>query len=127
MTDATIDWEALSASFECEYAAAWQGIVDRSRAGNVDRTAPLRTGWGGELIVNTLGYGVTDVDALLAGQVEPVTAVLTQDGGSFINEWDLGDEVPGIDDWVYYERWTPEGRVAHGYLNPITRRITQTG
>ena len=37
MTDTAIDWEALSASFENEYAAAWQGIVDRSRAGRTGR------------------------------------------------------------------------------------------
>lgn len=40
--------------------------------------------------------------------------------------WHRG-EVPATTSWVYYERWTAEGRVAHGYVHPETRDLIQAG
>lgn len=55
---------------------------------------------------------------------------LTQDGRTVHTDGWCGcataSESEG-DNWVRYERWTPEGRLAHGYVCPDCRHITQTG
>lgn len=34
---------------------------------------------------------------------------------------------PDVEQWVAYERWTAEGRVAHGYLHSECRLLLQSG
>lgn len=120
----TTYWAALSARFEAEFANAWTGIVERSRYGSGRRQEPIHTGSGIALIVNEVNYGAVDAQEVLAGLVAPITAVLTQDGRPFVNEWHQGEPTG---EPLYYERWEPGARVAHGWIDPTTRRIVQTG
>lgn len=59
--------------------------------------------------------------------IEPGTAamaLLTQDGRTAKTDtWHTGPEA----DWVYVERWTSEGRVFHGWIDSVSRRLLQAG
>jgi hypothetical protein len=52
-------------------------------------------------------------------------ATLTGDGRSALHEaW---CQCPDPAGWVAYERWTAEGRIAHGFVHETCRRLIQTG
>lgn len=103
--------------------------------------ADLRTEWdtgNGPLVLVASRWAQSDEAATLEGddfmeylRSQPYAeVVLTQDGRSAPLgrdlRWHHGD-TPDADEWVYYERWTAEGRVGHGYLHPETRRLVQSG
>lgn len=69
-----------------------------------------------------------DVDAYLAALGAHDHATLTADGrGARTDGWCQCEPGPPLATTVRYERWTDQGRVAHGYLCPTCRFITQTG
>ena len=54
-------------------------------------------------------------------------ATVTSDAGTaWVTAW-CQCQGAGIDEWVRYERWTAEGRVAHGFVHDACRKLTQTG
>ncbi len=85
---------------------------------------------GVRLIVNTTSWPVgTDVDRVRDGSACPSAYVATQDGRHVDGRgWHDG---PSGDDDVFYERYDVRSgvlvRVAHGWINPVTRRLTQSG
>jgi hypothetical protein len=92
----------------------------------LDCGAVIDTG-DGELTVNHVSYAKgTDLDAVLDHTATAEMVVLTADGRyANFREWHEGDATD--DDWVRYERWTAEGRVAHGFIDRGTRKLLQTG
>lgn len=67
-----------------------------------------------------------DMDAFhaAAGPYDHVT--LTEDGRpAWVSRWCLCGTGQGTS--VRYERWATAGRVAHGYVCPACRYLTQTG
>lgn len=50
--------------------------------------------------------------------------ILTSDGRRYEGLWHDG---PEADESVYVERWGLSGREFHGFIDPVTRRITQVG
>lgn len=83
-----------------------------------------RTGFGGELTVNSVSFGKVSVESVLDGSAKAIEATLTEDGRSAATwEWHQGP----VSREVYYERWTAEGRVAHGYVDAESRRLVQAG
>lgn len=81
----------------------------------------------GPLIVNHVSYAKgTPIEAVLDDTAVAEMVVLTADGRhALYQEWHEGP--PTDDEWVRYERWTAEGRVAHGYIDTVTRKLVQTG
>lgn len=112
-TDAGARIEATLAQFAAEYAAAWDEIVDRLRTGDLRKR--VRTGFGGSLIIANAVY----VDG-------KGTVTLTEDGlPAITDQWHTGDH---DGDSLYFERWEgPSRRMFHGYIDPVTRRLVQTG
>lgn len=54
-------------------------------------------------------------------------ALLTADGRGVGHTWCRCESDADAGTWVRYERWTAQGRVAHGYACPDCRFITQAG
>ena len=54
-------------------------------------------------------------------------ATLSADGRGLTARWCQCKPEPMPETWVRYERYTTEGRAAHGYVCPTCRHITQTG
>lgn len=80
---------------------------------------------GFELIVNRTSFPLgTDVDDVVLGIARPHEAVLTQDGQGYIPEWHTGEE---FGEMIFVERHTLEGRVFHGWIDSVSRKIVQTG
>jgi hypothetical protein len=52
------------------------------------------------------------------------TGIWTQDGGAFIGGWHQGEQ---LGDDIAYERFELGLRIGHGYIDSISRKITQTG
>jgi hypothetical protein len=52
------------------------------------------------------------------------TGIWTQDGGGFIGGWHQGEQL-GED--LLYERYELGLRIGHGFIDSISRKITQTG
>lgn len=121
-------FEALLARYEAESKVAWPTLVAQSRASGAARVQPVQTGAGVGLIVNQVNYG-QECEGLLeeikAKTAEPVGLVATQDGRGYVNAWHEGESP--IEDWVYFERYEAGLRVAHGYIDPTSRKIVQTG
>jgi hypothetical protein len=122
--DATY-WAALSARFEAEAARAWTGITERA-TGVIGRTEPIQTGAGIALTVTLLRYPLgTAEEAVIANTAAPEYAELTEDGRyARWQEWETG---PGSGREVYYERWEDGVRVAHGWLDAVSRKLVQSG
>jgi hypothetical protein len=118
--------QAILDGYTAEYNAAWSNIVAAVAArGTPNRLTPIRTGFGGALIVHQVSYGHVDVDAVLDGTAAPLEALLTEDGrGADIFTWHTGEQTG---ESVYVERWTPAGRTFHGYVDPASRQVVQTG
>ncbi len=125
-------WAEMLARFEAEAKVAWPNLVAQARAKGAARVQPVQTGSGTGLIVNQVNYG-QDREGLLeeikAGTAEVVGLVATEDGRGYVNAWHLGADGPqaAIDGWVYFERYDAGHRVAHGYVDPTSRKIVQTG
>lgn len=95
--------------------------VPTMRAGQV-----YQTGQGFPLTVNAVQYGHAAVEDVLAGRALAQEVVMTTDGkNAQPQKWHEGP--PTDEEWVYYERWTPEGRVAHGWVDSVTRNLIQSG
>ena len=78
--------------------------------------AEVDTGAGIPLVVNLR-------ENLHGEFAEHVT--LTADGRRYDrNGWHEG---PDSADWVYVERWGIAGREFHGYVDPVSRKLTQSG
>lgn len=124
------DIDTMLAEARAKTAAAW----DTMRQSNLRDV--IDTGDGPLVVVNA-SYGKRpdladlDGDALMAALNESdyTMVVLSEDGG-YVPErvqWATDDPTCPIERWVRYERWTPEGRVAHGYIHPESRRLIQSG
>jgi hypothetical protein len=89
-----------------------------------------RGGWPRETSerANAVVDPATDRQGWLAALGPHEHATLTSDGrGARTDSWCQCTPVPAIESCVRYERWTTQGRTAHGYLCPTCRHITQTG
>lgn len=75
------------------------------------------------LKVNHVTYGTHDVAEVLAGTAVATAATATQDGRGVILEWET--ELGGEE--IFYERYGPAGREAHGWVDAVTRKLVQTG
>src|SRR4051812_18041253 len=85
---------------------------------------------GGRLVVNStsLDAGIFD----RTGDKVVTGFIATADGRPLLSEWHRGEDGPEADDAVFFERWQADSigrftRVSHGWLDPATRKITQTG
>lgn len=80
---------------------------------------------GMTLRVNALSWAIgTDVEAVIAGTVAPESATLTADGRHYNSEgWHTGPE----SEWVRVERYTADGRVFHGWVDSVSRKLLQAG
>lgn len=121
------DWAAISARYEAEYAAAWDLMVAAKGL------TSFPTGSGVDVIRVAASWPAgVDEEGVLSGAVAPTEIVVTSDGGQYRRDgWHDGES--DIDSWVYFERWerelgTSRGyRVAHGYIDPVSRRLVQAG
>ncbi len=119
-------WAAQVAQFEAEAKVAWPSLVAQMKERGDARLTPVQTGAGVGVIAVQASYGHADEAAVLAGQAEPIAIVATQDGRHYDRQgWHQGPS--DIETWVYFERYEAGLRVAHGYLDPTTRKITQSG
>lgn len=117
-------WAEQVARFEAAAQVAWPNLVAASKTMG-DRTQ-VQTGAGVGLLVHRVSYGTEATEAdVLARVAQPVQIIATQDGRGVVLEWHEGES--DIDAWVYYERWENGLRLAHGYVDPTTRKIVQTG
>jgi hypothetical protein len=81
--------------------------------------AEVDTGAGMPLVVN-LRENIRD------GYAETVT--LTEDGRAYDRRgWHEGPDSPDWLPWIYVERWGIAGREFHGYVDPVSRKLTQAG
>ena len=133
--------EFLTETFVAANAAAWRNLEEVIRSGTnspgfwtryeaaaIDVNATLRIALP---YIEAPGVVVHTVDGpMVVAAVDRPTAddvrwTLTVDGGPALIDWHAGlesDESP-----VRYERWTMAGRLSHGYVDPASRRIVQTG
>ena len=120
--------DTLTAAYEA-WSAPWDGPYDPA-------------GWAA-----TRGAETTALAALMlaapagtfvgGGQWSPAVTVAVNTGTQVLLTADGGPRNPGwcentyrckaARDWVFYERFTAEGRVAHGWLCPTCRRLIQSG
>jgi hypothetical protein len=117
-------WAEQVARMEAEAQVAWPNLVAASKA--MGDRAQVQTGAGVGLIVNQVSYGHADEADVIARTATPEGIVATQDGRGVVLEWHQ-DGPSDIDGWVYYERWEHGLRIAHGYVDPTTRKIVQSG
>lgn len=68
-------------------------------------------------------YGKVPTADVLAGIAPLIEVRLSADGRHWASNWHSGPTADG----VYVERWTAEGRVFHGYVDSVSRRIVQSG
>jgi hypothetical protein len=66
--------------------------------------------------------------AVIAGEVSHTEVTLTEDGGYYDRSgWHDGDDESDIDGWIAFERWSTRGREAHGFIDPTSRKLVQSG
>lgn len=117
-------WAEQVARFEAEAKVAWPNLVAASK--EIGNRGQVQTGAGVALVVNSVSYARgTAVEDVLSRVAPPVGIVATQDGRGVVLEWHQGES--DVDGWVYYERWENGLRLAHGYVDPTTRKIVQSG
>jgi hypothetical protein len=99
--------------YAAEFAAAWDEITARIERGPLRK--PVRTGFGGALVI---------ADSHVVDGVRSVT--LTEDSApAIVDTWHTGDTTG---DSVYVEIWDgPSHRRFHGYVDPTSRKLVQTG
>jgi hypothetical protein len=118
-TMTTAEIQAQLDAWEAEFRTAWERL---QASGLGDR---ISTGWGGSLQIAERGYGWVDEALVLSGTATPRSYLLTEDGrGADTTRWHDG---PGTGDSVYVERWECGLRTFHGYVDPGSRRVVQTG
>lgn len=83
------------------------------------------TGAGTPLQVNLREYGHVDQQDIIDRVAVPHTVTLTQDGRGY--DRDTRHTGPPTGPLVYVERWTPQGRQFHGWIDPTTRQLVQAG
>lgn len=66
-----------------------------------------------------------DLEAIRAGRVDVESVHLSSDGRGFLVDWHRGPVVEGRP--VYVEIRRREGRDAHGWIDPLSRRFVQVG
>lgn len=82
------------------------------------------TGAAGVLVAVQRTFGVVPVESVLDGTAVAESVTLTSDGrGALTTTWHEGPE----NAWVFVERWTPAGRVFHGFVDSVTRKLLQAG
>ena len=82
------------------------------------------TGAAGVLVAVQRSFGIVPVESVLDGTAAAVEVTLTSDGrGAVTNTWHEGAESA----WVFVERWTAAGRVFHGWVDSVSRRLLQAG
>lgn len=74
------------------------------------------------VIGRTFARGV-GLEQIQAGDAEPIGFVASSDGRSVQTLWHDG---PAAGE-AYYERFEHGARVAHGWVDSVSRRIVQTG
>ncbi len=101
---------------ECLLAA----ILDANLRDEID------TGSCGVLVVNQITYPrATPIEKVLDHSARAESVTLTSDGRSYYQGgWHEGET---YGDSVYVERWTAEGRVFHGFVDSVTRKLVQAG
>jgi hypothetical protein len=122
--DSKLDYQALIDLIQAEFD------YTRSHVSTMRLGEGYRTGFGGWLIVNTLSYGnAVSMESVIAHEAPVLEAILTEDGRMVnLDEWDDGRlPLDGESQSVYVERWTPEGRMFHGYVDSVSRKVVQTG
>lgn len=112
--------KSILADLDSEFYTAW----DRMKSLRLRDS--IRTGWGGELKLAWRSFGKVPVDVVLAGTAEPIEVLLTEDGlYADTRSWHEGKTTG---ESIYVERWDAEhGRYWHGYVDPTTRKVVQTG
>lgn len=76
------------------------------------------------LIVNHRSFGHADEDRVVLGLVDAIEVTLTSDGRYYNQgEWHTGPEAES----VYVERWDATGRIFHGFIDSVSRRLVQAG
>lgn len=110
------------AAYLAEYAAKFNAARE---AVPTMRTLQVVDTGDGPLIVNHVSYGKVPVEDVLAGRAPAQEVTLTEDGRGAIR---VGWHTDGpAAEWVRYEVWTPEGRIAHGFVDSVSRRLLQVG
>lgn len=115
----TIEYAIEVAELETQFAATLAAFP-AMRTGQVHRT-----GCGSLLTVVEMCYakGTTD-EQVVRHTVAPEMVVMTTDGRpAEFGVWHEGAST----DSVYYERWTANGRVAHGWVDAASRQLVQAG
>jgi hypothetical protein len=79
---------------------------------------------GMSLTVYHVSYGPVSLAAVESGDALPVEADATQDGRYIDSRWHDG---PETGEPVYFARFNTNGRYSHGWVDSVSRRITQTG
>ena len=120
MTKTEVD--TYLAEMQTEFEAT-KAAVPTMRCGQTHRT-----GFGGVLTVTGVGFDEVSPQAVLDGTAPAQVVVLTEDGRRpILNDWHTSADGPESDDVVYCERWTAQGRVFHGYVDSVSRKVVQTG
>lgn len=83
---------------------------------------------GPMLTVQQVSYGLAALADVQAGTARPIEATATEDGRPALPAFHRPD-VDGDEsaDAVYYERYAVGGRISHGWVDRVSRRIVQTG
>jgi hypothetical protein len=83
------------------------------------------TGAAGVLTVASRSFGTeASIESVLDGTAVAESVTLTSDGrGALTTAWHEGAE----NAWVFVERWTAAGRVFHGFVDSVTRKLLQAG
>lgn len=80
----------------------------------------------GETVMGDDGFIALKVTARYDLQADgtALSILATQDGrGAVCGEWHAGPEAEA----VYFETWTLAGRMDHGWIDAVTRKVVQTG
>lgn len=121
MTTTTFDLDRHLAECRERMAQLVGEILTHSRVGDRFETVD------GPLVLNHQAFAAdVDVDDILERRATAISAILTEDGRTAnYREWHRGPVADG--DWVRYERYTAEGRVAHGFVHRTSRMLVQAG
>ena len=83
-------------------------------------------GYGG-VTMTTVGcsYGKVPVETVTDGRAIPTEVTATSDGGYYARGggWHEGE----CDEQVFVEVYSGRGREFHGYIDKVSRKLTQTG
>lgn len=121
------EWVPLHIARAREILAAPMQAPITTPDGPVVKVAGSWSAEAGERAETTAGKAGDDPAAYLAALGPHEEATLSSDGGQVqAGAWCACGVVDSAA-MVRYERWTAAGRVAHGYVHAVCRRLTQTG